>query len=68
MNVTGMTCNHCVETVRRALMENANVRLVDVNLKTGTVTVRGDNIDAESLGKTVAGLGYTVEGLGGADV
>lgn len=39
---TGMTCNHCVMSVTRALVGVDHVTGVAVDLPTGTVTVESD--------------------------
>ena len=58
--VTGMTCNHCVESVRRAVAECTGVQTVEVSLKRGRVMVVGNNLDSEQLVDSIAGLEYTV--------
>ncbi|MFI6299185.1 heavy-metal-associated domain-containing protein [Nonomuraea sp. NPDC050790] len=40
-NVTGMTCGHCVASVKEEVGEVAGVTDVDVDLSTGLVTVTG---------------------------
>ncbi len=39
--VEGMTCDHCAQTVTRAVTEVPGVEDVRVDLPTGTVTVSG---------------------------
>lgn len=43
LTVTGMTCSHCVATVRDATLEVPGVRDVRVDLSTGMVRVLGDD-------------------------
>jgi len=56
--VTGMHCNHCVESVRRAVAECTGVQTVQVSLKQGRVMVVGNNLDSEQLVDSIAGLEY----------
>ncbi|MFH1748481.1 MAG: SO_0444 family Cu/Zn efflux transporter [Planctomycetota bacterium] len=59
-HVKGMTCSHCVESVRRALAESAGVQSADVSLASGRVIVTGDNLEGQQLSAAVEALGYTV--------
>jgi uncharacterized membrane protein YraQ (UPF0718 family)/copper chaperone CopZ len=61
LDVTGMTCDHCAESVRRALLECSGVDSAEVCLKPGRALVRGDGFDVEALCNAVRGLGYNVE-------
>jgi copper chaperone CopZ len=61
VTVTGMTCAHCVASVREELAEVAGVEDVDVTLETGVVTITSaiplDPVDIESA---VAEAGYAL--------
>ena len=60
--VTGMTCNHCVETVSRKLRQSPGVRRVEVNGKGGPgAVVVGENLDPLQLTAAVNSLGYEYE-------
>jgi len=58
--VTGMTCDHCIQTVRRALLECPGVARADVWLKPGRATVIGRDFDVEVVRSAVEGLGFGV--------
>ncbi len=58
LNVTGMTCSHCVAAVTRALKDSKGVEAVDVNLRTGKALLDGNDLDAEALCKAVEAIGY----------
>ena len=61
INVTGMTCGHCVASVSEELGELAGVRQVDVVLETGQVTITSDDpLDRADLVSAVAEAGYAV--------
>ena len=58
--VHGMTCSHCVLSVREEVSEVPGVRLVDVDLTSGRVTVTSENISDEAIRDAVAEAGYEV--------
>jgi copper chaperone len=58
--VSGMTCNHCVISVREEVGEIAGVTAVDVDLASGRLTVAGDNVRDEAVRAAVAEAGYEV--------
>jgi uncharacterized membrane protein YraQ (UPF0718 family)/copper chaperone CopZ len=58
LRVTGMTCSHCAESVRRSIANRPGVESVEVELQGGRVTVIGDHLDSDDLVATVAELGY----------
>lgn len=58
LKVTGMTCSHCAESVRRALAECDGVRSAQVSLASGRALVTGDDLDQEQLLAAVTDLGY----------
>jgi copper ion binding protein len=60
LQVKGMTCNHCVNSVTRAMNETPGVTSASVDLKNGRATAEGSDIDAEQMKKAIEGLGYTV--------
>lgn len=59
--VTGMTCAHCVLSVREEVGEIAGVTEIDVDLASGRLTVAGDVRD-EDVKAAVAEAGYEVVG------
>jgi copper ion binding protein len=58
--VTGMTCAHCVLSVREEVGEVTGVEAIDVDLATGRLAVRGDGIDDAAIAEAVAEAGYEV--------
>jgi len=57
--VTGMTCGHCKSNVINEVLQVPGVRAVDVDLDSGTLTVRGDADDA-AIHKAVDEAGFAV--------
>ncbi|MCC5578087.1 MULTISPECIES: heavy-metal-associated domain-containing protein [Microtetraspora] len=59
--VTGMTCGHCVSSVKEEVGEVAGVTNVEVDLATGLVTVGSDGpVDAAAIVAAVEEAGYEV--------
>jgi copper chaperone len=58
--VTGMTCDHCVLSVREEVSEVAGVRDVEVDLATGRLTVTGEGVSDDAVRAAVEEAGYGV--------
>ena len=58
--VQGMTCAHCVASVREEVSEVAGVDAVDVDLASGHMTVTGSGFDDDAVRAAVAEAGYEV--------
>jgi copper chaperone CopZ len=58
--VQGMTCSHCVLSVREEVSEVAGVESVDVDLASGRMTVTGRDVSDDAVRAAVAEAGYEV--------
>ena len=58
--VTGMTCQHCVLSVREEVSEVAGVTEVDVDLASGRLTVSGSEFTDDAVRDAVREAGYGV--------
>ncbi len=58
--VVGMTCDHCVLSVREEVSEIDGIDAVDVDLMSGRLQVRGENVSDSAVGDAVADAGYEV--------
>jgi copper ion binding protein len=63
LRVAGMTCQHCVRSVREALEGHEGVRSADVDLEGGRAVVEYDEgvVSVQELAGAVAGEGYEAE-------
>ncbi|MFW5952394.1 MAG: heavy-metal-associated domain-containing protein [Gemmatimonadota bacterium] len=63
LNVSGMTCNHCVHSVKEALEQVAGVCSARVDLEGGTVVVDYDDAltSPRELTTAVAAAGYEAD-------
>ena len=60
LNVTKMTCNHCVRSVTEAVHEVAPGAKVEVSLADQTVSVQGA-ADAPTVARAIEDAGYAVK-------
>ena len=58
--VEGMTCAHCIASVREEVGEVPGVRAVEVDLDSGRVVVTGTEVDDAAVRAAVAEAGYEV--------
>lgn len=58
--VQGMTCDHCVLSVREEVSEVGGVSAVDVELASGRLTVTGRQVSDDAVRDAVAEAGYEV--------
>ncbi|MDT7909680.1 heavy metal-associated domain-containing protein [Thermus sp.] len=62
LKVEGMTCNHCVMAVKKALSRVPGVERAEVSLERGEALVEG-NADPKALIQAVEAEGYRAEVL-----
>ncbi|TDD13665.1 heavy-metal-associated domain-containing protein [Nonomuraea diastatica] len=61
--VTGMTCGHCVSSVKEEVGEVAGVTSVEVDLADGLLTVGSDGpVDTALIAAAVKEAGYELAG------
>lgn len=58
--VSGMTCGHCVISVKEEVAEVPGVSSVDVDLASGRVEVAGDSFSDDQIRTAVQEAGYEV--------
>ncbi len=61
LKVEGMTCAHCVMTVKKAVMSVSGVEEADVSLKEGLVSIKAeDSASEEEIKRAIESAGYKV--------
>ena len=60
IKVKGMNCDHCVSSVKRALVESPGVAQADVDLARGEARIRGEGYDLAQIRAAIEALGFTV--------
>ena len=58
--VSGMTCAHCVLSVREEVSEVSGVQDVEVDLASGRLTVTGESVSDAAVKAAVVDAGYEV--------
>ncbi len=58
--VVGMTCEHCVLSVKEEVSDVAGVESVDVDLESGRMSVAGDSYADRAVKAAVEEAGYEV--------
>ena len=58
LDITGMTCDHCVHAVTNALSEVPGVSSAEVSLEKKAATVTADDVDMDALIAAVKEEGY----------
>ena len=59
--INGMTCSHCVDSVKKSLINLTGVEKVLIDLESGQVNILGQSFDEESIQKNIVALGYTIK-------
>lgn len=61
LQVSGMSCNHCVMAIKKAIGSIDGVSNVDVNLEKGTVAVdHSESVKLEEVKAAIEDAGYDV--------
>ncbi|MBR9974394.1 MAG: heavy-metal-associated domain-containing protein [Bacteroidetes bacterium] len=60
LHIEGMTCNHCVMSVRRRLAQIDHLDVEDVRIGSAVVRYDEGEIEASALDHAVAEAGFTV--------
>ncbi|MDX2523234.1 heavy-metal-associated domain-containing protein [Streptomyces europaeiscabiei] len=58
--VSGMSCGHCAASVTEEVVAVPGVTEVDVDVRAGLVTVRGEAVDDAAVRAAVVEAGYEV--------
>ncbi len=61
LKVQGMSCQHCVASVKESLERVAGVDTATPDLDTGNVMIKGDNPDREQLAAAIREAGYQIK-------
>jgi copper chaperone CopZ len=58
--IEGMSCQHCLAHVQKALVELPGVSGVKVDLKKGQAEFKASALDQDLIKNTIAAAGYTL--------
>ncbi len=58
LDITGMTCDHCVRAVTNAVQDVDGVTKAAVSLETKSAVVEGDAFDVDAILEAISEEGY----------
>lgn len=58
VEVKGMSCNHCVMSVKKALSGLPGISNVEVNLEKDLASFEAANLDAQAVRQAIAKMGF----------
>lgn len=61
LKIGGMTCEHCVKRVKRALEGCRGAATAEVDLASASAVVAGESLDSAELISCVEAAGYTAQ-------
>lgn len=59
--IDGMTCSHCVESVKKSIQKIKGISSVSVHLESGEIRYTGDDTMKSEIIKSIESLGYKVK-------
>jgi uncharacterized membrane protein YraQ (UPF0718 family)/copper chaperone CopZ len=63
IRIDGMSCHHCADTIRRALMDVEGVTGAEVDFKKGIAYLTGDDPDVSMIKEAIEEVGYDFVGV-----
>lgn len=60
LNIEGMSCNHCVSSVNKALTETAGVEVENVEVGKAQVAFDDTQVTRDKLVEAIEDIGFTV--------
>ena len=59
--IDGMTCNHCVDSVRKSLKNIKDVEDIDIDLASGKLSYNGRSNAKKNIEKSILSLGFKIK-------
>ena len=60
LNIEGMTCNHCVMSVKKELSKLSDVTIEDVQIGKAKISFDENKVTQQLLANAIAEAGYTL--------
>jgi copper chaperone len=61
LKIKGMSCQHCVGSVKKALEDISGLTRVTVNLDAGEASFENEGVDLEEIRAAIAKIGFEPE-------
>ena len=63
VNVEGMTCSHCEDSIKKSLLQLKDITEVEANANKGTVSIKcSESVEMNKIFNTIKDLGFEVLG------
>ncbi len=67
IHVENIKCGGCANSIKKGLMDEAGVSMVEINVERGMVSIDGENLDRDAIAAHLLKMGYpesgSVEGM-----
>jgi copper chaperone len=67
IQVENIKCGGCANSIKKGLMDEAGVSMVEINVERGMVSIDGENLDRDAIAAHLLKMGYpesgSVEGI-----
>jgi copper chaperone len=67
IHVENIKCGGCANSIKKGLMDEAGVSMVEINVERGMVSIDGENLDRNAIAAHLLKMGYpesgSVEGM-----
>ena len=67
IQVENIKCGGCANSIKKGLMDEAGVSMVEINVEHGMVSIDGENLDRDAIAAHLLKMGYpesgSVEGI-----
>jgi len=67
IHVENIKCGGCANSIKKGLMDEAGVSMVEINVESGMVSIDGENLDRDAIAAHLLKMGYpesgSVEGI-----
>ena len=67
IQVENIKCGGCANSIKKGLMDEAGVSMVEINVERGMVSIDGENLDRDAIAAHLLKMGYpesgSVEGM-----
>jgi copper chaperone len=67
IHVENIKCGGCANSIKKGLMDEAGVSMVEINVERGMVSIDGENLDRDAIAAHLLKMGYpesgSVEGI-----
>ncbi len=58
LKIKGMSCQHCVGSVKKALEDISGLSEITVNLDEGEATFKNESVDREEIRSAISKIGF----------